>query len=76
LVQTYGVKVDPAIHRQVLDRAEKLGAAPYGGFINPVLVPVTDENGAIIDVKVEYPDNFTQQMLYYSKEYSFLPDVN
>jgi len=76
LVQTYGVKVEPAVHKQVLDRAEKLGTAPYGGFINPMLVPVTDSTGTIIDVKVEYPDNFTQQMLYYSKEYSFLPDVN
>lgn len=72
LVMGYGVKVDPAVHQQVLDRSEALGIAPYGGFINPVLVPVTNEAGAITDVQVTYPDDFTQQMLNYSKEYGFL----
>lgn len=72
LVQNYGVKVDQGVHQQVLDRSEKLGIAPYGGFINPVLEPEMDENGEIIDIKVTYPDNFTEQMLYYSEKYSFL----
>ena len=72
LVQNYGVKVNPEIHAQVLDRTEKLGIAPYGGFINPVLVPSMDEEGNIIDIQVTYPDDFTEQMLYYSKNYSFL----
>jgi dipeptidyl-peptidase-3 len=72
LVEGYGVKVDPEIHQEVLDRAEKLNSAPYGGFINPVLVPQMDESGAVIDVMVRYPDDFTKQMLYYGENYSFL----
>lgn len=76
LVETYGVQVDEALHMQVLERMKKLNAAAYGGFINPVLVPVEDENGEITDIKVEYPDDFTIQMLNYAKNYSFLPDEN
>ena len=72
LVENYGVKVDQEIHAEVLKRAEKLKSAPYGGFINPVLEAVTDENGNITDVKVNYPTDFTQQMLNYAKNYSFL----
>lgn len=71
LVEDYGVQVDADLHAQVLERAEKLGIAPYGGFINPRYV-VTEENGEITDIKVEYPDDFSKQMLYYSREYSFL----
>jgi len=74
-VETYGVKVDPELHAEVLERYAKLGIAPYGGFINPKLVPVM-EGGQIIDVKVEYPDDFTAQMLEYAREYSFLPAYN
>lgn len=72
LVETYGVKVDQAIHQEVLDRAAKLKSAPYGGFINPKLVPVMDADGNITDVKVEYPADFTKQMLYYAETYSNL----
>jgi dipeptidyl-peptidase-3 len=72
LIENYGVQVDPVIHKEVLARSEKLNIPPYGGFINPKLVPVTDEAGAITDVIVEYPDNFVEQMLEYSKEYGFL----
>lgn len=72
LVENYGVQVDPELHAEVLERAEKLNIAPYGGFINPRLVPVEDENGEITDVKVEYPDDFTNQMLEYAEKYSFL----
>jgi dipeptidyl-peptidase III len=72
LVEGYGVKVDQAIHKQVIDRASALGTAPYGGFINPRLVAETDSTGKILSVKVEYPDDFTQQMLEYSSKYSFL----
>jgi dipeptidyl-peptidase-3 len=71
LVENYGVQVDPELHQEVLDRAEKLNIAPYGGFINPRLVPVM-EGEEIIDVKVEYPEDFTEQMLEYAKNYSFL----
>ena len=72
LVEGYGVQVDPVVHQQVLDRADALGIAPYGGFINPVLVPVEDKDGNITDVDVTYPDDFTKQMLEYSAKYSTL----
>lgn len=72
LIETYGVQVDAGIHAEVLRRAEALNIPPYGGFINPKLVAVMDESGEITDVKVEYPANFTQQMLEYGREYSFL----
>lgn len=76
LVETYGVKVDPTVHKQVLDRAEKLNIAPYSGFINPKLVPQTNDAGEITDIKVEYPHDFVGQMLEYAKKYSFLPSEN
>ncbi|KAA3638291.1 MAG: dihydrofolate reductase [Bacteroidetes bacterium] len=72
LVENYGVKVDQELHQEVLERSEKLNIPPYGGFINPKLVPVTDDNGEITDIKVEYPEDFTQQMLDYAERYSFL----
>lgn len=72
LVEGYGVKVNPEIHQEVLDRAAKLKGAPYGGFINPELVPVTDESGNITDITVTYPDDFTKQMLGYGEKYAFL----
>lgn len=75
LVEGYGVKVDAAIHKEVLERSEKFKSPPYGGFINPWLVPVM-ENGEITDIKVEYPATFAEQMLKYAAEYSNLPDVN
>lgn len=71
LVETYGVKVDPSIHKEVLKRTEKLNIAPYSGFIQPELVPVM-EGDSITDVKLEYPTDFVQQMLKYGKEYSYL----
>ena len=76
LVETYGVKVDPVLHAEVLERAKKIATAPYAGFIQPVLVPVMDAQGAITDVKVEYPTDFIGQMLMYGEKYSFLPDEN
>jgi dipeptidyl-peptidase III len=75
LVEKYGVKVDPVLHKEVLTRYEKLNIAPYKGFINPRLRPVMN-NGKITDVIVEYPEDFTEQMLYYSENYSFLPNKN
>lgn len=72
LVETYGVKVDQGLLKEVLARAEKLNIPPYGGFINPRLVPTTNKNGEIKDVKLEYPDDFTGQMLEYAKNYGFL----
>ncbi len=75
LVENYGVKVDQDIHKEVLERVEKLNIAPYSGFINPVLTPVM-EGDKIVDVKIEYPADFTEQHLYYSKNYSLLPAYN
>ena len=74
LVETYGVKVDPELHAEVLERYAKLDLEPYSGFVNPVYKPVM-ENGRIIDVLLEYTDDYAGQMLEYSKEYSFLPSV-
>lgn len=71
LVETYGVKVDPKIHQEVLDRSKKFEVAPYLGFIQPQLEPVM-ENGEITDVKVVYPKDFQKQMLMYSTKHSFL----
>lgn len=75
LVETYGVKVDKELHKEVLERYKKLNLAPYRGFINPVLIPV-EKDGKIIDVQVKYPANFDEQMLYYAKNYSYLPVYN
>ncbi len=72
LIERYGVQVDQALHQEVLSRAEKLDIPPYGGFINPRLVAVEDDNSEISDVKVEYPDDFVKQMLEYADKYSFL----
>ena len=72
LVEKYAVQVDPELHKEVLARYESLGIAPYGGFINPKLVPVMEE-GKVVDVKVEYPETFKEQMMYYGENYSFLP---
>lgn len=71
LVETYGVKVDPALHAELLERYRRLNLAPYGGFMNPVFTPV-GENGAITDVTVSYPEDYTAQMLEYGRKYSFL----
>jgi dipeptidyl-peptidase-3 len=71
LVENYGVKVDKEIHEEVLSRSEELGIAPYGGFINPRLMPV-EENGKIVDVEAKYGESFTEQMLRYSSDYDNL----
>jgi dipeptidyl-peptidase III len=77
LIENYGTKVDPELHAEVLRRYATLNVAPFSGFINPRLVPVTAPGSdEITDVRVEYPDNFTEQMLEYAAEYSFLPTVN
>ena len=76
LVEDYGVKVDPTVHQEVLDRVAVLGVAPYGGFINPEMSAIRNAEGNIKSVEVSYPDDFTGQMLRYSEQFSFLPDVN
>jgi len=76
LVETYGVKVDQAIHKEVLERNSKFKSAPYSGFVNPVLVAEKDTAGNIIAIKVTQPTDFTTQMLDYAKRYTTLPDTN
>lgn len=75
LVENYAVKVDETIHKQVKERFEKLNLAAYAGFINPEYKPIFEE-GIIVDVEILYPMDFTQQMLHYSSNYSFLPHIN
>ncbi len=76
LVENYGVKVDQDIHKEVLERNAQFKSAPYSGFVNPVLVPETDESGEIISIRVEQPVSFEEQMLDYSENYDVLPLEN
>ena len=72
LVEQYAVKVDPVLHEEVLARYQKLNLAPYKGFINPMLLPVRDQEGRICDIQVNYSESYTHQMLRYSTEYASL----
>lgn len=76
LVENYGVKVDQDVHKEVLERNAQFKSAPYSGFVNPVLVPETDESGEIISIHVEQPVSFEEQMLDYSENYDVLPLEN
>lgn len=76
LVERYAVKIDPALHAEVLARYEKLHLAPYKGFVNPVYEAVTDDDGNITDVKVSYNEGYAEQMLRYSNEFANLPYRN
>lgn len=69
LVETYGVKVNQELHKEILERYQKLNIAPYKGFINPVMTPVM-KDGKVVDVKVDYSEAYDAQMLRYSKDYS------
>lgn len=71
LVENYGVKIDPELHKEIRSRYALLDVAPYGGFVNPVFVPVM-KNDQIVDIEIEYVDNYTQQMLYYDQKYNYL----
>ncbi len=71
LVETYGVKVDSSLHKEVIERSAKLNIPPYAGFINAQIEPII-ENNDTINFKVVYPNDFTEQMLFYAKNYSFL----
>jgi len=75
LVESYGVKLDPVLHKEVKERWDKLGVAPYAGFINPRIVPV-EAGGEIVDAKIEYPDDFATQMREYAARYTILPVEN
>ena len=71
LIETYAVHIDPALHKEVKQRFEALNLKPYGGFINPDIVPV-EKDGKIIDYKVVYNDNYLQQQLDYGRKYRAL----
>ena len=74
LVEGYGVKVDQALHAEVLKRNEQFKSAPYSGFVNPVLMLETNDAGEIIDIIITQPEKFESQMMDYAKNYSFLTD--
>lgn len=76
LVETYAVQVDPNLHKEVLERYSALNLAPYKGFVNPVYSAVLDADGEITDVEVDFTEGYANQMLRYSRDYSFLPSVN
>tara|TARA_R110002073_G_scaffold82622_3_gene197294 strand:- start:16891 stop:18993 length:2103 start_codon:yes stop_codon:yes gene_type:complete len=76
LVENYGVKVDQTLHAEVLKRNEQFTSAPYGGFVNPVLVPETNDAGEITAIKIMHAASFENQMLSYSNKYGFLPEEN
>ena len=70
LIRKYAVKVDPKLHKEVKERYSHLDIPPYRGFINPVYTPVTNDKGEIIDVTISYPENYVEQMLRLSRDYS------
>jgi len=76
LVEGYGVKVDQEIHKEVLERNKQFTSAPYSGFVNPVIEPVMNDDGEISGFNIIQPTTFEEQMLNYSKNYNFLPEVN
>ena len=80
LVERYAVKVDPELHKEVKERYNALGLKPYGGFINPEIVPIfedgpsTGSGTVVVDYRVDYPTDFLAQHLHYGRHYSFLND--
>ena len=71
LVEKYAVNIDPELHKEVRDRYYALQLKPYGGFLNPEIVPVK-KGGKVVDYKLVYADSYLQQMLYYGQKYSTL----
>ena len=76
IIETYGVKVDQEIHKEVLERNKKFTTPPYSGFINPELQPVYNDNNEIVDILVIQPESFAKQMIDYANKYTTLPDYN
>lgn len=75
LIDTYSVKIDPMLHKEVRERYQALNLKPYGGFLNPEIIPV-EENGNYVDFKIEYKSDFLEQHLEYGKKYNFLKAIN
>ena len=76
MVETYAVKVNPELHKEIRERYAKLNLAPYKGFVNPVYTAIRDAEGNITDVKLDFTEGYVEQHLRYSRDYSPLPDVN
>ncbi len=76
LVEDYAVKVDPVLHKEILERYAKLNLSPYKGFVNPVMKEVKNDQGEIIDIVLDYTEGYAEQMQRYSRDYSFLPTYN
>lgn len=76
LVETFAVNVDQELHKEVLERYAALNLAPYKGFINPVYTATYDEAGNVTKIEIDYTEGYDEQMLRYSRDYNFLPDVN
>ena len=76
MVEEYAVKVDQDLHKEILERYEKLNLAPYKGFVNPIYTAHYDAEGNIVDVTLDYTEGYIEQHLRYSRDYSFLPDIN
>ena len=76
LVENYGVKVDPTLHQEILERYAHLNLAPYKGFVNPVMKEVKNAAGEVTDITLDYTEGYVEQMLRYSRDYSFLPTYN
>ncbi|MDR2968800.1 MAG: dipeptidyl peptidase 3 [Tannerellaceae bacterium] len=76
LVENYAIKVDPTLHAEVLQRYALLNLAPYRGFVNPVMTQVKDDAGTVTDITMDYTESYADQMLRYSRDYSYLPTYN
>jgi dipeptidyl-peptidase-3 len=76
LVETYGIKVDSALHAGILERYARLNLSPYRGFVNPVMKEVKNDRGEVTDILLDYTEGYAAQMLRYSRDYSFLPSYN
>ena len=76
LVENYGVKIDPRLHEEILERYKKLNLAPYKGFINPVMRLEKNTQGEVTDVTLDYTEGYAAQMLRYSRDYSYLNSYN
>lgn len=76
LVERYGVRIDPELHAEIRERYARLNLAPYKGFVNPVMCEVRDASGEVTDIRLDYREDYTGQMLRYSRDYSFLPTYN
>ena len=76
LIETYAVKVNQPLHKEVLERYKALNLSPYRGFVNPVYKLVENDNGEVVDVTISYDENYVDQHLRYSKQYSSLPNIN